>query len=99
MKLLLLFTYGNSLKIWDKLGLFDREIALYNRLSKEGISIKFLTYGLTDIEFKEKYYRRVFFNKIFFYFKSKIPILYSSFHHSFEFSWIYDKNLFLHLLN
>ncbi len=45
MKVLLLFTYGVSLKLWDKLGLIDREISLYKHLYNKGVEFKLLTYG------------------------------------------------------
>ena len=45
MNLLFLFTYNVSLQQWDDLGLLEREISLYNQLSKKGINFKFLTYG------------------------------------------------------
>jgi len=48
MKLLLLFTYGYSLKDWNDSGLLFREISLYRELLKKDISIKFLTFGSED---------------------------------------------------
>ena len=45
MKVLLLFTYGVSLKLWNKLGLIDREISLYKHLFNKGVEFKLITYG------------------------------------------------------
>ena len=45
MHLVLFFTGGNSLKTWDDVGMFDREVALYRRLQKNGYTISFVTYG------------------------------------------------------
>ena len=52
MKVLLVFTYGYSLKTWEKSGTLAKELELYNKLSsKYGIKFIFLTYGdKTDIE-------------------------------------------------
>ena len=52
MKVLLVFTYGYSLKTWEKSGTLAKELELYNKLSsKYGIKFIFLTYGdTTDIE-------------------------------------------------
>ena len=43
--LALFFTSGVSLQVWDRLGMFDREVALYRRLQQQGIEISFVTYG------------------------------------------------------
>ncbi len=45
MNLVLFFTYGVSLKMWDEKGLLDREVSLYQMLAKEGIKTAFITYG------------------------------------------------------
>jgi len=45
MNLVLFFTRGNSLKTWDDVGMFDREVALYKRLQEKGYTISFVTYG------------------------------------------------------
>ncbi len=45
MKLVLFFTYNVSLQTWAKSGLFDREILLYDRLTKHGVAVTFITYG------------------------------------------------------
>jgi len=45
MNLVLFFTRGNSLKTWDDVGMFDREVALYRRLQENGYTISFVTYG------------------------------------------------------
>ncbi|MHA1987716.1 MAG: glycosyltransferase family 4 protein, partial [Promethearchaeota archaeon] len=52
MNLLLTFTLNVSLKVWDKVGILDREIQLYKQLSKKGFDITFLTYGAkSDLDF------------------------------------------------
>lgn len=45
MNLILFFTYGVSLRMWDEKGLLDREVSLYQRLAKEGVKTTFITYG------------------------------------------------------
>lgn len=45
MKILLVFTYGMSLKLWQKSGMYDREVSLYKKLQHEGHQVTFLTYG------------------------------------------------------
>ena len=45
MNVLILFTYGISLQEWKKIGIFEREIALYKELIKKNVKISFLTYG------------------------------------------------------
>lgn len=46
MKVLLLFTYKISLKIWDNSGLLDRETRLYKEISQNSdITFTFLTFG------------------------------------------------------
>lgn len=51
--LALFFTFSISLKMWYDLGIIDREVALYNKLSKYFKRIYFFTYGgKKDLEFK-----------------------------------------------
>jgi glycosyltransferase involved in cell wall biosynthesis len=55
LNLILFFTYGISLKIWDETGLLDREILLYKRLIEKGIKVSFITYGdESDYQYQEK---------------------------------------------
>lgn len=54
MNVLLLFSYGISLKDWHNLGVLSREIVLYKRLSRKRIHFSFLTYG-TKEDFKHKH--------------------------------------------
>lgn len=50
----LFFTKGGSLKIWHDIGMIDREIALYNELSKYFEQIYLFTYGgKQELKFKE----------------------------------------------
>lgn len=51
--LALFFTYGVSLKEWDRIGILKREIALYNKLAKKINKIYFFTYGdYADLNYK-----------------------------------------------
>jgi glycosyltransferase involved in cell wall biosynthesis len=43
--LALFFTRGVSLETWYKIGLFEREIALYRRLQRHGVHVTLVTYG------------------------------------------------------
>lgn len=48
MHLTLFFTYNTSLKTWERVGMLDREIALYRRYVNMGIKVSFITYGTRD---------------------------------------------------
>lgn len=54
MKVLVLFTYEISLKIWDNSGLLDRETKLYKEISKNSdVTYIFLTFGdKKDFEYR-----------------------------------------------
>ena len=56
MHVLLLFTYGMSLKSWHEAGLLNREIKLYNELQKnKNIKYTFVTFGNEkDLAFSSK---------------------------------------------
>ena len=44
-----------SLKAWDDVGMFDREVALYERLRDKGVSISFVTYGnASDLDYQDR---------------------------------------------
>ncbi|MEO1590771.1 MAG: glycosyltransferase family 4 protein [Cyanobacteria bacterium J06632_22] len=45
MRLVLFFTRDVSLQTWDDQGMFNREVALYQRLQEQGVDITFVTYG------------------------------------------------------
>jgi len=45
LDLALFFTAGVSLQVWDRKGMFAREVALYRRLQERGIRVSFVTYG------------------------------------------------------
>ena len=46
MKVIVIFTYGISLKHWVDSGIYDREMLLYQSLEKEhGIEFTFITFG------------------------------------------------------
>lgn len=55
MKVLVLFTYEISLKIWDNSGLLDRETKLYKEISQNSdITYTFLTFGdKKDLEYSD----------------------------------------------
>ena len=44
-RLVLFFTSGVSLRTWDEVGMFEREVAIYRRLQKHGVELSFVTYG------------------------------------------------------
>ena len=47
MKVIVIFTYGISLKHWVDSGIYDREMLLYQGLEKEhGIEFTFITFGV-----------------------------------------------------
>lgn len=49
MNIALFFTYDVSLRDWEELGLLDRELALYNSITKDNnIKFTFVTYGNDD---------------------------------------------------
>ena len=49
MNIILLFTYGYSLKLWHESGALERELIYYKRLSSEGnIKFTFVTFGEED---------------------------------------------------
>ncbi len=55
MHLVLFFTRGMSIKAWDDVGMFDREVALYERLRDKGVSISFVTYGnASDLDYQDR---------------------------------------------
>lgn len=45
IELAVFFTRDVSLQTWETVGMFEREVALYQRLQKYGINITFVTYG------------------------------------------------------
>lgn len=52
LHLVLFFTEGVSLEIWDRSGIFDREVALYKALLPHLKAITFVTYGKArDLDF------------------------------------------------
>lgn len=55
MNLLLTFTYKISLKDWEKIGILDREILIYQKFTQKGIKVWFLTYGdESDYSYSDK---------------------------------------------
>jgi len=43
--LTLFFTRGVSLRTWEELGMFEREVALYRKFQAKGMKVSFVTYG------------------------------------------------------
>ena len=55
INLVLFFTKGMSLQDWDKIGMFDREVVLYERFRDRGVSVSFITYGNSgDLEYRDR---------------------------------------------
>ena len=55
IKIALFFTNNMSLKEWDDLGIFDREVSLYERQIELGLTVKFITYGNSfDITYQDR---------------------------------------------
>ena len=52
MRLMLLFSFGMTLKTWARQGLIERENRYYACFKKYDIRISFLTYGETDLDFQ-----------------------------------------------
>ncbi len=53
--LVLFFTRGVSLRTWAMMGMLEREVALYRRLTERGFQVSFLTYGgRSDLEYSAK---------------------------------------------
>jgi len=45
LQLVLFFTRGVSLRTWDQVGMFEREVAIYRQLQEHGVQVTFVTYG------------------------------------------------------
>lgn len=55
MKILYLFTFDYSLKMWSESGILEREVKYFNELKKNNIEITIITYGdEIDDEFIDK---------------------------------------------
>lgn len=55
LSLTLFFTRGVSLRTWDRIGMFEREVALYQQLQAKGIQISFVTYGgAGDLQYADR---------------------------------------------
>lgn len=75
--LAILFTRGISFSVWEKIGILDREIKIYQDLSKEFKSIVFFSYGIDETK---KYSRHFPSNVSIISRPKRIPkILYSIF--------------------
>jgi glycosyltransferase involved in cell wall biosynthesis len=45
IRLVLFFTEGVSLAVWDEVGSLEREVALYKGMQEKGVQVSFVTYG------------------------------------------------------
>jgi glycosyltransferase involved in cell wall biosynthesis len=45
MRVVVFLTRGVSLRLWDEIGMFEREVALYKRLQGQRVSVSLVTYG------------------------------------------------------
>jgi glycosyltransferase involved in cell wall biosynthesis len=55
IRLALFFTRGLSLRIWDQIGILQREIALYKQLQRKGVEVSFVTYGdITELSYADR---------------------------------------------
>lgn len=55
MKLALFFTQGVSLRAWSSVGILQRELALFSKLTERGVGVEFVTYGDgRDLTFAEQ---------------------------------------------
>lgn len=55
IELALFFTRTISLRTWDRLGILDREAALYRKLAEQGIRSHFITYGdVRDLRYADR---------------------------------------------
>jgi glycosyltransferase involved in cell wall biosynthesis len=53
--LALFFTKRISLRKWDRIGIFDRETALYQRVQRLGVRVSFITYGgPSDLAYRDR---------------------------------------------
>jgi glycosyltransferase involved in cell wall biosynthesis len=54
-KLILFFTSAVSLRTWDTIGMFEREVALYRHLQEQGVQVIFVTYGdASDLKYAKR---------------------------------------------
>jgi len=55
IRLVLFFTKGTSLSTWDRVGMLEREVAIYRRLQEHGMHVSFVTYGdASDLRYVER---------------------------------------------
>lgn len=55
LNLVVFMTEGMSFHAWDRAGIFEREISLYKRLNKKGVTVKFVTFGsYKDLTFRDR---------------------------------------------
>ncbi len=55
MHLTLFFTHNTALKDWDRVGMLEREVALYRKYMAAGAKVSFVTYGRKDrIRYKDR---------------------------------------------
>lgn len=55
VRLVLFFTRGISLHLWNHIGMFEREVALYRHLQEHGVQVTFVTYGdASDLKYAKR---------------------------------------------
>lgn len=55
IKLILFFTRPTSLRNWDEVGMFEREVALYQCLQEHCVQVTFVTYGdASDLRYADR---------------------------------------------
>ena len=63
-------TYGMSLKKWHEIGILDRELEVYNKLSKK-VSYTIFSYGINDYSYIKNKNIKIFHLSKYFFFKNK----------------------------
>jgi glycosyltransferase involved in cell wall biosynthesis len=58
-KIAVFFTHGVSLELWDKRGMFSREVRFYQELAQQVGEVIFFTYGRNDKQYQEKLGARI----------------------------------------
>jgi hypothetical protein len=54
LRLVVFFTRGLSLRVWDEIGILEREAAIYRRLAPALRRITFVTYGDRDQAYRSR---------------------------------------------
>lgn len=54
INLTVFMTRRGSLRMWDEIGTFDREVALYRKLQERGVRVRFVTYHPHDRDYAQR---------------------------------------------